>query len=97
MRLRWSQTAKNDLLGIGRYISRDKPDAARRWVENLRIHARKACDNPYLGRMVPEWRREDIREVILKGYRIVYLIKEKEIIVLTVSEGHRLLPSQAPV
>ncbi len=96
MKLRWSIRAKNDLVEIGRYIARDKPGAARKWVEYLRKGARQAGDHPNWGRMVPEWNREDIREVIQKGYRIVYIVKDTEIEVLTISEGHRLLRGGPP-
>jgi hypothetical protein len=41
---------------------------------------------------VPEIGRDDIREVLLRSYRIVYAIREGEIRVLTVFEGHRMLP-----
>ncbi len=42
-------------------------------------------------RVVPEFGREDIREVFLRSYRLVYLIGDDAIEVLTVFEGHRLL------
>ncbi len=91
MKVRWSEKAKNDLLEIGRYIAGDKTGAARKWVETLRQSARKAGDYPYLGRRVPEWDRNDMRELILRGYRIVYLIKDGSVEILTIIEGHRLL------
>ena len=96
MKLRWSIRAKNDLLEIGRYIGRDKPGAARKWVEYLRKGAQRVGDQPNWGRIVPEWNREDIREVVLRGYRVVYLVKDSEIEVLTVFEGHRLLFGESP-
>lgn len=39
--------------------------------------------------MVPELNREDIREVLLRSYRIVYRVRPDGIVVLTVFEGHR--------
>ena len=92
MRLRWSDQAQHDLLEIGRYIARDKPDAARRWVERLRQRARAASEVPLAGRKVPEIDREDVREAFLRSYRIVYQILDAEVKILTVFEGHRLLP-----
>ncbi len=91
MRLRWSERARQDLLAIGRYIGREDRAAARRWVDQLRERARAAADAPLAGRRVPEVGRDDIREVLLKSYRIVYAVREGEIRVLTVFEGHRLL------
>ena len=92
MKLRWSDHARRDLLAIGRYIARDNPPAARGWIEQLRERARLAAENPLTGRVVPEFGRDDVREVFLRSYRIVYSVGADAIDVLTVFEGHRLLP-----
>ncbi len=94
MRLRWTKRARRDLVEIGRFIARDKPMAARRWVERLRQRARSAAELPQTGRKVPEVDRDDVREVLLRNYRIVYRIHGTEIRVLTVFESHRLLPRE---
>lgn len=92
MKLRWTHRARQDLVEIGRYIARDKPEAARRWVERLRKQAQAAAEMPQAGRRVPEVDRDDVREVLVRRYRVVYQIHLSEIRVLTVFEGHRLLP-----
>ncbi|MEM9553414.1 MAG: type II toxin-antitoxin system RelE/ParE family toxin [Acidobacteriota bacterium] len=93
MRLLWTDRAREDLLAIGHYIARDKPGAARAWVDRLKKRARQAASMPRAGRKLPELPRDDLREVIEHGYRIVYRILEAEnqIHVLTVFESHRLL------
>jgi addiction module RelE/StbE family toxin len=93
MKLRWTRRAESQLLEIGRYIARDKPGAARRWVEALRRRAAQAAEHPLAGRQVPELDRPDLREVVLRGYRIVYRVADDAIEVLTVFESHRLLKS----
>ena len=93
MKLFWTDRARRDLLAIGRYIARDNPRAAREWVERLRKRAREAAKMPSTGRRVPEKDREEISEVLLRNYRIVYRVYENAIQVLTVFEGHRLFPS----
>ena len=92
MRLRWTRRAKEDLVEIGRYIAEDKPGAAERWVRTLIRSARRAAELPMAGRRVPELMREDVREVLVRGYRIVYRIDGKVVWIVTVFEGHRLLP-----
>ena len=77
MTLRWTDRARRDLLAIGRYIARDNPVAARQWVEHLRARAQHAATAPHVGSMVPELQREDIREVFLRTYRIVYRVREQ--------------------
>ena len=91
MRLRWTDRARRDLLSIGRFIARDKPGAARRWVERLRRRARDAARHPYAGRMVPELGQDHVREVLVGRYRIVNEVHADEIRILTVFEGHRPL------
>jgi addiction module RelE/StbE family toxin len=92
VKLRWTFQASDDLKRIRRYIARDKQEAARQWIQRLRKRARDAARMPDSGRVVPEFDRDDIREVIVDHYRIVYRIEGKEIVVLTVFEGHKLLP-----
>jgi len=94
VKLLWSQQAQHDLLEIGRYIARDDRTAARRWVERLRTTARQAARHPSAGRVVPEYSRPDLREVLLRSYRIVYRVCDDAVEVLTVFEGHRLLPEE---
>ena len=91
--VRWTQRAAKDLIAIGDYIASDDPGAARRFVERLRRRARDAARTPLAGRQVPELRRDDVREVLLGSYRIVYRVARGGIEVLTVFEGHRLLPT----
>ena len=92
MRLFWTETAKQDLQAIRRYIAADKPTAAERWVDRLRSRARNALHTPLAGRRVPELLRDDIRELIEGNYRIVNQVFEDRLVVLSVFEGHRLLP-----
>lgn len=92
MKLAWTERSRRDLADIEHFIARDDSDAARRWVARIRLRAKRAAAAPRSGRVVPEIGRTDVREVLLAGYRIVYLVGEDAVIVLTVFESHRLLP-----
>ncbi|MFH1982435.1 MAG: type II toxin-antitoxin system RelE/ParE family toxin [Pseudomonadota bacterium] len=94
MRLFWTETAKNDLLAIRRYIASDNPVAAKRWIDRLKERTRAVIHAPLSGRIVPEFSRDDIRELIEGNYRIVYQVLVDRIVVLTVFEGHRLFPAE---
>ena len=94
--VRWTERAATDLLAIGDYIAVDRPAAARAWVERLRTRAANVADTPRAGRVVPELGRDDVREVFLRSYRIVYRVVPEGIVVLTVFEGHRLLGALDP-
>jgi toxin ParE1/3/4 len=91
LKLGWSQRAQNDLVEIASFIARDDPAAARAWVKRLRKRAQLAVTMPYGGRVVPEQSDDDIREVFVRSYRIIYRIQGRQTIVLTVLEGHRIL------
>jgi plasmid stabilization system protein ParE len=47
---------------------------------------------PQVGRVVPELANQEVREVLVRNYRIVYRVHSDAIHVLTVFEGHRLFP-----
>jgi len=91
MKLFRTETARQDLQGIRRYIATDNPAAAKRWVQRLRERARNALHAPLAGRTLPELSREDIRELIEGNYRIVYQVFSDRLVILTVFEGHLLL------
>lgn len=94
-RVRWTERARQDLIGIGDYIALRNPVAAVSFTEELIRRAEALSEIPRMGRTVPEIAREDIRELLHGNYRIVYRIIESEIHVLTVFEGHKRLDSAA--
>ena len=92
MKLFWTETARQDLQAIRRYVAADNPVAAKRWVGRLRKRARNTLHSPLAGRRVPDFLRDDIRELIEGNYRIVYQVFEDWLVILTVFEGYQLFP-----
>jgi addiction module RelE/StbE family toxin len=93
VRVELSPEAQYDLEAIADYIAADDPRAAEAWVEKLVERARLAAAHPRAGRVVPEWGDADVREVLLRTYRIIYRVEPKRILVLRVIEGRaRLRP-----
>lgn len=91
IQLHWSEEALVRLQEIEEFIARDNFQMAIEFTDKLISIAETIPDNPEKGRIVPELAIEQIREVLYKGYRIVYNRKEKSIDILTVFEGHQLL------
>jgi plasmid stabilization system protein ParE len=92
MSVTWSREAGENLVDIEEFIARDSVERAIRFVDGLIDHAAAILsDNPRSGRTVPEIGNPDIRELIYRGYRIVYRLNGDRIEILTVFEGHRLL------
>lgn len=90
--IRWTDRAAADLLAVIDYIAADDPTAAARWLDRLVRAVEDASAHPLSGRRVPELGRDDVREQLRGPYRIVYRVREAAVEVLTVFEGHRLLP-----
>lgn len=92
MKLIWTRTALENLKEIEGYIARDNPKKAIELTDRLIDKCENLKDNPDMGRVVPEFQIQQVRELIVKNYRIVYRHIAEEIQILTVFEGHRLLP-----
>jgi plasmid stabilization system protein ParE len=92
MSIVWSREAGEGLAEIELFIARDSLERAVRFVDALIDHGETLlADNPRSGRVVPETGNPDMRELIYRGYRIVYRLKNDNVEILTVFEGHRLL------
>lgn len=87
--VRWSLTAGNDLRDIEDFIARDSVLHAVAFVDRIVESAETLLKNPRIGRVVPEFNREDLREVIFRHYRIVYLLKDEKVFILRVVHGSR--------
>jgi len=96
MRIAWSDVAEADLGDLYDYIARDVPYYAEQFVDRLIDAVGALTDHPRLGRRVPEAEeREDVRELIFQGYRIIYLVETGQVHILTVIHGSRDLAGQA--
>jgi len=71
-----SPKSVGDLEAIVRYIALNNPDAARKVGQNLLNKTKELSLFPFKGQIVPEFNSPEIRQVILKPYRIVYRVEE---------------------
>jgi toxin ParE1/3/4 len=91
MRLFWSPLAVQRVGDFAEYIARDRPAAAVAWAEGVFAAVERLEQFPFSGCEVEEVRREDIREVVHGGVRIIYRIEETRILILTVRHQRQLL------
>ena len=89
MKVVWTEQAFRQLAEIEDYIGRDDPAAAERYIDRLIARTDVLADHPDLGRTLPELPGSELRELIEGNYRIVYRIRNEQIEVITVFEGHR--------
>ncbi|MGE5315201.1 MAG: type II toxin-antitoxin system RelE/ParE family toxin [Acidobacteriota bacterium] len=91
MKIVWTKEAVHRLEEIEEYIAKDRPMAAEALIDDIIARVESLSDAPHKGRMVPELSHPNIREVIYKNYRIVYIVRRKSLNVITIFEGHKLL------
>jgi len=87
--VRWSLTAGNDIQDIEDFIARDSILHAVTFIDRIVDSAETLLKNPRIGRIVPEFNREDLREVIFRNYRVVYLLQGDKVFILRVVHGAR--------
>lgn len=92
MKVRWTEEARRQLATIRDYIAEDKPRAADTVVAELIERGELLGRFPRLGRVVPEYGVDELREIVEAPYRIVYRLVRGRVEILTVFEGHRQFP-----
>ena len=75
---------------IAWYIATDSPSYASAVVRRIVGLSRTLTDFPLSGRKLPEFDDETIRELIAYGYRIIYVVKQSELIIAAVIHGRRM-------
>jgi addiction module RelE/StbE family toxin len=91
MKIFWSPLSVNRLEEIFEYISKDNSSAAQKMIEKIFKKVETLSDYPNRGRKVPEAKREEIREVFLGEYRIIYRVEKNKLLVLTIRNFKQLL------
>ncbi len=87
MHVRWTEKASADALGIFDYIADQSLAYAESVYERILERPVQLTIHPRLGSVVPELGRDDIRELFVYSFRLIYRIAGDEIRVLTVIHG----------
>ncbi len=87
--IRWTLIAAEDVRLLEDWIARDSPLNAVDFTDRLVKSVEKLGTAPLLGRVVPEFRDERIREIIFRRYRIVYSHISDRVSILRVVHGAR--------
>jgi toxin ParE1/3/4 len=92
-KLLWSPQALRDLETIRDYIAADSARYATLVVERIVVGVERLRDFPESGRVVPERNSAEIREVIVRPYRVVYRVRPGVVEIATVFRASRILPA----
>jgi plasmid stabilization system protein ParE len=90
-KLAWTDESLDDLRAIRDFIARDSPTAAISFLGRLVESTERLQQFPYLGSVVVELRREDVREFLVGNYRVIYRLKDDGVRVWAVYHAARLL------
>jgi toxin ParE1/3/4 len=88
-KLTFSPLAEADLNEILEYISRDKPEAAIRWVQRIRETCELLARDPEIGERRPEFKTGEIRSSLVGRYVIYYRPTATGIEIARVIRGER--------
>lgn len=89
--IKWSPQAVSHFEGICDYIAKDSNYYALLFARKVVAIIKTIPQFPKSGRVVPEYRDENLREKIHENYRIVYRIKAEAIEIVAICHGSRLL------
>ena len=90
-RVTWSARAVQDVEAIAAYISADSPAYANAVVKRIVNLTRSLSGFPNSGRMIPEFQDPSIRELLTYSYRIMYTVRDEEVLIVAVIHGKRNL------
>lgn len=85
----WSQPARADLRSIHDFIAHDSRFYAKKVVQDIRETTDVLEQLPRAGRRVAELDEEQVRELSLYSYRIIYESKDQCVFVLAVVHKRR--------
>lgn len=93
-RVQWTASARQDLTEIIQFIAVDNPIEAYRQLEKIEDKAKQLNQNPKRGRTVPELMAigmPDYRELIIRPWRLIYRIENRNVFVLALLDSRRNL------
>ena len=92
MKVQLTDSAVNDLRELLLYYEEQSvPQVGQRFVAEILDRIETLSDNPDLGRIVPEFSTDSIRELIHKPFRVVYLREPSTIFIIRIWRSERIL------
>ena len=92
MKISFSESALDDLDQVKKYYGDlELADVAEGFIVDIFDQVETLADHPDIGRVVPEFNEEHIRELINGPFRVVYLRGKRSIVVIRVWRSERVL------
>lgn len=93
MKVRVSPQAGRDLRAIAAWVSKNRPNAARKLVRELKAASLALADHPYAHGFTEGREEAGLRRLPLGRYVICYSIEADVIAILRILDGARDIPS----
>lgn len=92
MKIRVTNSALSDLQGIKEYYAdQGVASVGVRLVSEILVHIETLNDHHKIGRVVPEFEDQCIREIIHPPFRVVYFLEARVIHIIRVWRSERIL------
>ena len=89
----WIESAWQQFEEILNNIAHDSPLNAERFADRIEAQADSLDRFAERGRIVPEFQRADIRELLPKNYRLIYHLQDKRVVIVAFVHGSKGLAS----
>ena len=89
--VRWTLSAAANLQDACEFVEKDSPAYASALAARVIAAAESLEEMANRGRVVPEVDRDDIREVFVHRYRLIYRVQPNVVHILALIHGARLL------
>jgi len=97
MNVEWTKTGLTDLDNVHHQIGLSSPHYAKATVEKIIKRCSQLEAFPMSGSVVPEYGRDDIREIFVYSYRIIHYVPDSNVFVLSVLHGSNPIPPTPPI
>ena len=89
MKIVWSESAEGQVLAIRQYYAAYSPAYARVICQKISARVEQLVEFPLSGRMVPEYKQDQVREAIVPPYRVLYHVQPHQLEILAVVHGRQ--------
>lgn len=89
-KVKWTEQSFKEIDSICEYISKDSKYYAYSFADKVFAKGESLSTFYERGRIVPEILNENIREIFVFDYRLIYKINQDSVEILTVIHGKRL-------
>ena len=90
--INWTDSANNDINNIIDFLAKQSPAFAKIQIQRIFDKTKLLETLPRLGRVVPELEYENVREILIGPYRIVYhIVSDKRIDILAIHHSSKPL------